>query len=187
MIRSVIQFPHVKTHLVCDALGVIYFNVTHQILAAIAESLRLPQNWKFLFFLELFNRHKFTETEILDDIAAALSEQVDKGGWFARDILRYRELLCALHLRQFDMQMNRAVGVHGRPDCDKRLRELGWASNTQAELFGIKFVLDAEGGIGMRSETVKRQPALAPVFPAFNMFSSCTDGRRKPEHLFLPW
>jgi hypothetical protein len=187
MIRSVIRFPHLKTHIVCDALGVMYFGVTQQLLAAIAESLRLPHSWKFMFFLELLNRHSFTETEILDDIVAVLSEQVDKGGWFAREILRYRELLCALHLRQFDMQMIRVIGVHGHPDCDKRLRELGWAYNTQAELFGIRFVVERGGGIGIRIEAVERQPAIAPVFPAFNMFPASTDTLHNQGHVFLPW
>jgi hypothetical protein len=171
LLRAAIDFPHRDFHFVCDSRGVICFTVTQQILAALLRALNLPQNYKFRFFQEVLDRYHFAVTSILDEIAMALIEQIDKGGPFAYEIMRFKELLWSAEVDGFIAQVREAAAVNSRQNAEKKLLEIAMVQFNWSEFYGVKFVFARNGEFRIAVHKLEEVHQAINVFPMVNMFA----------------
>jgi hypothetical protein len=80
-------------------------------IAALFQSLRQPENWKVRFYCEAQDRFQCSINAILDELTVTLADQVDRAGPFARELLRFRELLSSAEIDDFSGQVERSARV----------------------------------------------------------------------------
>jgi hypothetical protein len=190
LVRKALGFPRHRSHIVCDARGLTCLNVTHQLLAAVAQSLGLPENWKFRVFCDLLDRFGYFTKSILDELTVALAEQIDTGGPFARELLQYRELLCAAEFSEFCPQIRQAADALALKNAESKLIEIAASRFAASSLYEVRFVFTSTSQFSLEIREMDGPRPPIPVFPMITMFTAgqgkiVRHERDRPS--FMPW
>ena len=173
LVRTALTKPN-GVHFVCDSLGLSFVNVTHQLMRAISNALKFPQNYKYRIFLDFFIRKQICLDDILEEFEAEIADLVDNGGWLCTAILRYRELLSALDLNSYIGLMYDEISVVSKHIADdQRQSELVNVARCYCNygaLFAVKFEFTDTGDLFARITRVAEASGSLPIFPIFNMF-----------------
>ena len=171
IVRASLTASH-DVHFVCDSLGVVFVNATHQLMHALANALSVPRNYKYRIFLDFFLKKKLCLNEILEEFEVEIADLVDNGGWVCTAILKYRELLCALDLNSYIGLMYDELAVLSKPVEQQREEMLNVARAyfNYGELFSVRFVFTEECEFFAKVTKIADPPTTVPIFPIFNMF-----------------
>jgi hypothetical protein len=194
LVRCALESPNLEYHIICNTLGLTYFNVTQHLLSALSETFHLPHNWRYEIVLSTFQSNSVFLTNILDELTQELASQIDNGGWYAREILRYRELVCGLECTSFDQLLNFVIAAHRSASAvpiEKRLRMIAEARLPFSKLYSVRFVFSKSENIRIIATEMPELPRALPNFPVFNMFQGDSEpgDAQSPARRFkpMPW
>ncbi|OHT10473.1 hypothetical protein TRFO_20215 [Tritrichomonas foetus] len=161
----------VDYHLICDPIFAKFIFVSHEIINSLLTTFKLPQNWKFALLVKFFTEKKICLTDVLDELTAELAKSIDNGSWYAREMLKYRELACIVEMHSFQHL------VHD--ECEKysqnkkgnlnEMMKIARGYSPYNELIGIKIIFTKKGEILVTQEKIQASEQQC-LFPVFNMF-----------------
>ena len=171
LIRSAMKSPKsIKYHLVCDPIIAKFIFTTHQIIHSLLQTLLLPCNWKFSLIIKFFKEQRICLNDILDDLTTEFSKSIDNGSWFAREIIRFRELACAVDLHLFgNLVHDECSRYESKPYNVDELVRLSRGYSSYENPIGIKIIFNKKGEISLKQEIIDT-PKPHHLFPIFNMF-----------------
>jgi hypothetical protein len=177
-VRCAIRFAKLKHHVIVDSTGLMFIHVTHQLIAGLMETFRAYGGWPYEMFAAFLARFRFALLDIADDLSRELALQVDAGGWYSREFIRFRDLALSLdvagYTEMFRMLL-RTYEIQRRRPIEKRIEEIAAAHFQFGPLFAVRFVFTRAIGFKVYANETALPSRAPPVFPVFNVFGDGDD------------
>lgn len=174
LLKYSIKYPKKKYHLVGDISIVKFFILTQKIVEMLLRSLNLKKNFVFGIYLDFLTSQNISIDGIMDDIALGIAAEIDCGGWYAREFLKYRELTCGLKLHSFDlMLLHQCLNGSNEDTKPETLIQIARSYLNYQELYGIHISFTKDLEVEFSFTPLDEASSEFPIFPYFNMFTVC--------------
>lgn len=168
LLKYAINNPQQTYHFVGDLTTMQFFVVLQQISNSLIDCLLMPKNHLYQLYMDLFQQEKVYCDILLESIAQGIATEIDCGGWYAREFIKFREYTIALDLHCFKQLV---VAQCYRNQSTEHLIDLCRSISTYQELYGLHIKFTKESEVLFEFHPVESSLSINPIYPYFNMFS----------------